>query len=126
MNLIQTVNRSASALHPFNPGRIKLFRIPGNRVTSEAMEFAVADVKSYGGPEAIMDFLIQAMVRELKILRKDVGVASMRLGCERVELRCVAHLSPLGKEHTDENSALMAFRHGGQEQPSEIPDFIDV
>lgn len=109
--------------------RIRLTRLPGNRVTTDDFTFSIADARRLGGKERIMHATKEALIFQFKLRPDDVSITETICPADPnlVNFRCLAYLSG-NKEPRTEREAREFYQVGQLPRlaPPEIPDFIDV
>lgn len=106
--------------------KIRLTRMPGNKVISENMTFRLSDVKKHGGKETVMASVKAAMMNQFKLTEKDVAIL------EVIEVRkpdtghfcCLAYLS--GNREPDNERDAMSYYAAHRDADTGTPEFIDI
>lgn len=106
--------------------KIRLIRMPGNKVISENMTFSIAAVKKHGGKETVMKVLKDAMMSQFNLAEKDVAVLEVIdvTKPDTAYLSCLAYLDG-NREPTTERDA-MSYYMGHAAAATGEPDFIEI
>lgn len=111
------------------PNKIRLTKLPGDRVMTQQMSFRVRDVERYGGKEQVFAFVKEALKKQFRLRDKDVAILQTVDANSRGEYAnfcCLAYLK--GNDQPSEMVAAMKFYRdaAAADDGTNIPDYIDV